>query len=156
MTSEKLQEKFTGSLLGGMLGDVIGAAVEAESPGYIRKTFKNLDEILELESVPELFGGKWKVGQFTDDTQMSICVAEWLLHESKLDGKPLLKRFSQAYQPWRRYGPVQVLSWKISHSTLINGRIWQLQCFHKVHMETDPRCGLLLLVCFSQQSSEYC
>jgi poly(ADP-ribose) glycohydrolase ARH3 len=105
MTADLLQEKFSGSLLGGMLGDVIGAVVEAESPGYIRKTFKDIDEILALESVPELFGGKWKVGRFTDDTQMSICVAEWLLQENKLDGKTLLEKFSQSYQPWRRYGP---------------------------------------------------
>jgi ADP-ribosylglycohydrolase len=43
-----LQEKFSGCLLGGMIGDVIGAAVEAESSGYIRKTFQNLDQILAL------------------------------------------------------------------------------------------------------------
>src|SRR5579859_975848 len=100
-----IPEKFSGSMLGGMLGDVIGAPVEGESPGYIQKTFKSADEILRLESVEELFGGKWQVGRFTDDTQMSLCVAEWLLHEKKLDGKSLLARFSEAYRPARRYGP---------------------------------------------------
>ena len=42
---ESLENKFAGCLLGGMIGDVIGAAVEAESPGYIRKTFQNLDDL---------------------------------------------------------------------------------------------------------------
>lgn len=100
-----IPEKFSGSILGGMLGDAIGAVVEGESSGYIQKTFKNADEILCLESVEELFGGKWQVGRFTDDTQMSLCVAEWLLNEEKLDGKSLLSRFSHAYHPARRYGP---------------------------------------------------
>jgi len=94
-----LRDKFAGSLLGGMLGDVIGAVVEAESPGYIRKTFRNVDEILAQTHVEELFGGKWTVGRFTDDTQMSLCVAEWLISESSLDGKSLLARFWRAYQP---------------------------------------------------------
>lgn len=87
-----------------MIGDVIGAAVEAESPGYIRKTFQNLDEILALKSVPELISGEWEVGRFTDDTQMTLCVAEWLASEADLNGKNLLERFCRAYEPWRHYG----------------------------------------------------
>jgi poly(ADP-ribose) glycohydrolase ARH3 len=87
------------------MGDVIGAAVEAESPGYIRRTFRNLDEILALKSVPELFSGEWEVGRFTDDTQMTISVAEWLASGARLDGKALLERFWRAYEPWRHYGP---------------------------------------------------
>src|SRR5262245_64907188 len=100
-----LLDKFCGSLLGGMVGDIIGAVVEAESPGYIRKTFQNLDQILALKSVPELFVGEWEVGRFTDDTQMTLCVAEWLANEPTLSGKKLLERFCTAYEPWRHYGP---------------------------------------------------
>ena len=96
--------KFCGSLLGGMVGDMIGAVVEAESPGYIRKTFQNLDQILALKSVPELFTGEWEVGRFTDDTQMTLCVAEWLIHDDALGGKNLLEQFCRAYEPWRHYG----------------------------------------------------
>jgi ADP-ribosylglycohydrolase len=76
LSSQCYPEKFSGCLLGGMIGDIIGAAVEAESPGYIRKTFQNLDQILALKSVPELLTGEWEVGRFTDDTQMTLCVAE--------------------------------------------------------------------------------
>lgn len=99
LSPKQVQDKFSGALLGGMIGDVIGAAVEAESPGYIRKTFKNLDEILALKFVPELLSGEWEVGRFTDDTQMSICVAEWLASNATLDGKSLLERFCRAYEP---------------------------------------------------------
>lgn len=86
-----------------MVGDIIGAAVEAESPGYIGKTFKTLDDILALKTVPEIFTGEWEVGRFTDDTQMTLCVAEWLANDKALDGKSLLERFSKAYEPWRHY-----------------------------------------------------
>jgi len=88
-----------------MFGDVIGAAIEAESPGYIRKTFQDLDQILALETVPELLSGEWEVGKYTDDTQMTLCVAEWLASGAEFDGKSLLERFCRAYEPWRHYGP---------------------------------------------------
>jgi poly(ADP-ribose) glycohydrolase ARH3 len=104
-TASPAREKFSGCLLGGMIGDVIGAVVEAESPGYIRKTFQHLDDILALKTVPELITGEWEVGRFTDDTQMSSCVAEWLTQEAAPDGKNLLERFCRAYEPWRHYGP---------------------------------------------------
>ena len=36
---------------------------------------------------------------------MTLCVAEWLAHESKPGGKNLIERFCHAYEPWRHYGP---------------------------------------------------
>src|SRR6185436_14405375 len=104
MKANGLSDRFAGSLLGGMVGDVIGSPVEAESPGYIRKSFKDLDAILALKTVPELISGEWEVGRFTDDTQMLLGVAEWLV-EGRLQGKALLERFCAAYEPWRHYGP---------------------------------------------------
>ncbi|MFN8613147.1 MAG: ADP-ribosylglycohydrolase family protein [Vulcanimicrobiota bacterium] len=98
------QERAAGCLIGGLVGDVVGAPVEAESAAYIRKRFRDLDEILALDKVEELFGAHWQVGRYTDDTQMTACVAEWLLHDSPQDGQALLRRFSQAYRPARRYG----------------------------------------------------
>ena len=97
--------QFSGCLLGGMMGDIIGAVVEAESPGYIRKTFQTLDDILALDSVPEILAGEWQVGRFTDDTQMTLCVADWLTSDPTFGGRNLLERFCNAYEPWRRYGP---------------------------------------------------
>jgi len=105
MKANGLSDRFAGSLLGGMVGDVIGSPVEAESPGYIRKSFKDLDAILALKTVPELISGEWEVGRFTDDTQMTLCVADWLVSDYKHDGKNLLEKFCQAYEPWRHYGP---------------------------------------------------
>ncbi len=94
-----------------MLGDVVGAPVEGESAKYIAKTFRNVEEIVALKTVPEVLGGRWICGRFTDDTQLSLCMAEWLLEDvspgampSSALGEKLLWRFHQAYHPGRRYG----------------------------------------------------
>lgn len=99
-----LEDKFAGSLLGGMVGDFIGAAVEAESPGYIRKSFRSVDDILALKTVPEILAGDWEVGRFTDDTQMTLAVTEWLIGNGSLGGRKLLECFCRLYEPWRHYG----------------------------------------------------
>lgn len=100
-----LREKFRGCLLGGVVGDVIGAVVEAESPGYIGSAFKSIDDILAVTTVPELIGPDWQVGRYTDDTQMTLCVAEWLFAGESPGPEKLLARFAAAFEPWRRYGP---------------------------------------------------
>lgn len=100
-----LSDKFAGCLLGAVIGDVAGAAVEGEFPGYIRKTYRDVNAILAVPSVPEPFGGTWRVGRYTDDTQMMLALTEWLLHDNITDGQALLRRFVKAFQPWRRYGP---------------------------------------------------
>ena len=99
-----LRDKFRGCLLGGAVGDMAGAPVEAESPGYIAGTYESVDEILSTDSVPEFTGPDWRVGRFTDDTEMTVCVAEWLLAGESPSAEYLLARFADAYEPWRRYG----------------------------------------------------
>src|SRR6266480_3538338 len=93
-----LPEKFRGCLLGAAIGDIAGAVVEAESAGYIAKTYRSIDEILSANRVPEFSGPDWQVGRFTDDTQMTLCVAEWLLDDESRSPEQLLARFVEAYQ----------------------------------------------------------
>ena len=106
-----------------MLGDVIGAVVEGESPRYIRKTFKTVDDLIALDSVEEILGRRWLVGRFTDDTQMSLCVAEWLLGDAPNDGEDLFARFADAYRPGRvlEAFPEHLAEWR-SLATLRHGR----------------------------------
>ena len=100
-----IREKFRGCLLGAAVGDVVGAVVEAETPAYIAKTFRSVDDILAAETVEEFTGPAWRVGRFTDDTQMMLCVAEWLIAGESHSPEKLLARFAAAHEPWRRYGP---------------------------------------------------
>ena len=91
-----LRKTFRGCLLGALVGDVVGAVIEAESPGYIASRFSSVDDILAVRSVPEFSGPDWEVGRFTDDTQMTLCVAEWLLDDGGPPHSPerLLARFA--------------------------------------------------------------
>src|SRR5947209_3775708 len=98
-----LRDRFRGCLVGAMIGDVAGAPVEAESPGYIARRYRSVDDILAEESVEEFAGPRWVVGRFTDDMQMTWCVAEWLLAGEAPAGDLLLDRLAAAYEPWRRY-----------------------------------------------------
>src|SRR5438552_712631 len=114
-----LRDRFRGCLLGAAIGDVAGAVVEGASPGYIAKTYRSIDHMLATSSVPEFTGPDWQVGRFTDDTQMTICVAEWLLAGEAPAADALLARFAAAYQPWRRYGSgtAQILRAYPSHKS---------------------------------------
>ena len=87
------------------MGDIAGAVVEAESAGYIHKTFSSVDSILALDSVPEPFGGRWQVGRYTDDTAMLLAVTGWLIDHEDHTEERLLNHLSQHYDPARRFGP---------------------------------------------------
>ncbi len=100
-----LRDKFRGCLIGAAIGDIAGAVVEAESPGYIASKYRSVDEMLSVETVAEFAGPDWRVGRFTDDTQMMLCVAEWLLANESPSAERLLARFADAHEPSRRYGP---------------------------------------------------
>src|SRR6476619_1573848 len=94
-----LKEKFRGCLLGSDVGDVAGAVVESESPGYIAATYHSVDEILAVESIEEFNAPPWRVGRFTDDTQMMLCVAEWLIAGEADAPQRLLARLTDAQEP---------------------------------------------------------
>src|SRR4051812_46443074 len=100
-----LPEKFRGCLLGAAIGDVAGAPVEAESPAHIAANYRSIDDILATPSVPEFQGPDWQVGRFTDDTEMALCVAEWLCTDPARAPVNLLARLADAHDPSRRYGP---------------------------------------------------
>jgi poly(ADP-ribose) glycohydrolase ARH3 len=100
-----LRDRFRATLLAAALGDVAGAPVEAESPAYISRTYPSVDHILAQHAIPEFTGPPWQVGRYTDDTQMTLCVAEWLLEDDPHSPEKLLARLAAAHQPWRRYGP---------------------------------------------------
>ena len=69
----KNRDKVKGALYGVAVGDALGAPVEFMSPEHIRNVHKVLKEMVG--------GGylKWKPGEVTDDTQMTLCVARGIL-----------------------------------------------------------------------------
>lgn len=97
-------DRFVGCLQGVLLGDAIGAVVESESQAHVRAYYSDIDALLAQDTVPDILDRKWQVGRCTDDTLMTVAVAEWLLDSDRPEGQDLLRRFCECYHPARRFG----------------------------------------------------
>jgi poly(ADP-ribose) glycohydrolase ARH3 len=95
-TDVDLLDAFRGCLLGGFVGDALGAPVEGLSPGRLRREFGTVREMIA--------GRRGRVGRYTDDTQMTIAVAEWLLEDPSWDPASLARKLVESYDPSRGYG----------------------------------------------------
>jgi poly(ADP-ribose) glycohydrolase ARH3 len=92
-----LEERFVGCLLGHLLGDALGAPFEGLPPETIYYDFGPTRRLFERPPSIDLV--------YTDDTQMTVGVAECLLAKGTIDEDELAARFLDNYQPWRGYGP---------------------------------------------------
>lgn len=83
MNTITIQNRQKGSLIGLATGDALGAPVEFS----FRDRFPELREMIS--------GGKFQLpaGSWTDDTSMSLCLADSLLRHPNLNSKDLLTRF---------------------------------------------------------------
>jgi len=88
-----LKSKFLGCLIGTAIGDALGARWEGK--GMARS-----EDIVYLAV-------KLKRLIYTDDTHMTIGVAESLIESQGFDGEHLAQTFIKNYEaePWRGYGP---------------------------------------------------
>ncbi len=98
MEQERLRDRFRGAMLGVAVGDALGAPFEGMgmvSPADLER--------LEAEPGPL---------RYTDDTHMTLGMAESLLERRGFDGGHMAMTFARNYQrePWRGYGagPPQV------------------------------------------------
>ncbi len=100
-------DQFTGCLLGLALGDALGAPFEG---GWLeRGLWRRIGTTRDGEM-------RW-----TDDTQMSLDLAESLLANGALDADDLAQRFARSYHWSRGYGPgAAKLLKRIAH-----GQPWQ-------------------------------
>lgn len=82
-----LQDRFIGSLLGLATGDALGAPVEFFKRG-------------EFEHVSEMIGGgkfSLQPGVWTDDTAMTLCLADSLLEKDGFDARDQMEKYWQWY-----------------------------------------------------------
>jgi poly(ADP-ribose) glycohydrolase ARH3 len=93
MCREKPKPKFLGCLVGAAIGDGLGAWREG------RRMAKS-EEIASLAERAELLA-------YTDDTHMTIGVAESLVENQGFDGEHMAQTFIRNWEaePWRGYGP---------------------------------------------------
>lgn len=90
--SERLRDAFRGSLLGVAVGDALGRPVKGWSAARIAREH---GEIRDMLGHPR--------GRTTEDTEMTIAVAEWLLEDER-EGGALAERIRRKHDPDRDYG----------------------------------------------------
>jgi len=111
---EKLRSKFLGSLVGAALGDAIGASRE----GHYMAAEQDIGHIAFIEHPL----------RYTDDTHMTIGVAESLVENRGFNGAHMAQRFADNYfkELWRGYGPGPPKVFRL----LKNGEAWDKAASH--------------------------
>src|SRR4051794_16320932 len=111
--------RVLGALVGSAVGDALGAPFEFGPPGKFSERFPTPARGAQTE----MCGGGaigWEPGQFTDDTQMALLVAESLLEHGGLDEADLFDRF----RAWLAGGPPDVGNQ--TRAVLGSGRPWHV------------------------------
>lgn len=93
--NEPVRARFIGSLLGTMCGDALGMPVEGWPP---------IEIVRRYGIIRELVAGRLAAGSYTDDTQMTIALAESLVARRGYDSGDLAERLLAGYEPRRGYG----------------------------------------------------
>ena len=84
------RHRAVGCIVGSAVGDALGAPFEFRPPGEYAATFTNPVH----GGIGEMIGNHtWEPGQFTDDTEMGVIVAESLLERNGVDADDQLTRF---------------------------------------------------------------
>jgi poly(ADP-ribose) glycohydrolase ARH3 len=92
-SSQGLRDAFRGALVGTAVGDALGRPVKGLSAARIAREH---GEVRDLLGHPR--------GRYTEDTQMMIVVAEWLLDGGAADGGGFAERIQREHDPDRDYG----------------------------------------------------
>ncbi|MEK6235001.1 MAG: ADP-ribosylglycohydrolase family protein [Planctomycetales bacterium] len=95
-SSVSLEDRFVGSILGVAVGDALGKWYEGVLPENFAHLYESPKAYVDNPPAEEL--------RYTDDTQMTIAVAEALLLQPVIEEETLCRCFVENYQPWRGYG----------------------------------------------------
>ncbi len=118
MHSRIVKDKFLGCLIGAAIGDAVGQAI-----GTTIYEFEEEDRLVSSDEIQALTKVLPAL-RYTDDTHMTIGVAESLITCKGFDGSHMVQRFIANYdnEPWRGYatGPpniFELISGKDGHGT---------------------------------------
>jgi len=87
---EGMKEKFEGALIGCAVGDALGAPFE----GRLDSELWDLDDLVsDFRKVPG-----WPKGQYTDDTQLTLALAETYVEKKKFHGEDFGRRVAKLWE----------------------------------------------------------
>ncbi len=95
--SDTLLDRAIGCIMAHAIGDSMGSVLEFQEVDYTRKLIVDFDQTYfcyRRKKLPEIFNAfQLKVGQYTDDFSMGLCLADSLLACGKMDCVDLRRRF---------------------------------------------------------------
>lgn len=92
MEKDLLFDKIKGGLYGVAVGDALGGTTEFMTAGQIKEQYGYLKDMIG--------GGVWQLepGEVTDDTMMTLCVAEGIVENPEDPIEPIGRRFMEWYR----------------------------------------------------------
>ena len=114
-----LKQQYVGTLIGCGIGDSLGMAVEGWEKSQIKKYVGKVTELIDpvipkdelgVEIKEDEFGKigrytrRYKKGEYTDDTILTLAIAESIAEKKELNLIDILKKQIQAYETWGKGG----------------------------------------------------
>jgi ADP-ribosylglycohydrolase len=92
LSPDELRDRFRATLLGCAIGDALGFPFEGAPPESIARIPMVAEDFVQRPR------GRFQKGQYTDDTQMTLALAEAIVAEGKVDGRSIAQRFAQLWR----------------------------------------------------------
>jgi ADP-ribosylglycohydrolase len=102
------RSRIKGSIVGLAVGDALGYPAEFRTRSQLQREIglEGITDFLRLKDPrftrPFITGPDHPPGTFTDDTQMSLCVAEGLLAAGRADRDTLMQELAKRFVQWHR------------------------------------------------------
>ena len=121
--TEPRQDQVTGALIGCAVADALGAPIE----GWSRERIASLDGLTAAYR-PLIHGRapnqtRYPLGQYTDDTQLTLAIARSLVAEARVDGAAIGREFATLWESGEIVGAGPVADRAVRR--LIAGVHWQ-------------------------------
>lgn len=94
MENETIKERFLGTIFGQAVGDALGLSTEFMSKQEVDLFYPNgIDDYLQI--VQDDHRRRWQRGDWTDDTDMMLCILDSFVACQKVDVLDIARRFKE-------------------------------------------------------------
>ena len=94
MENETLKERFLGTIFGQAVGDALGLSTEFRSKQEVDRFYPNgIEDYSQI--VQDDHRRRWQRGDWTDDTDMMLCILDSFVACQKVDILDIARRFKE-------------------------------------------------------------